>query len=106
MIPRSRWLWAAAEVTAWYAAQARNLPWRRPDATAWAVVVSEFMLQQTPVTRVLPAYRRWLERSDPHLNRMSVSVVARLRKNISCNTRGWGKSAQFLPRGWHGARMR
>jgi A/G-specific adenine glycosylase len=46
----------------WYAGCARDLPWRRPDATAWAVLVSELMLQQTPVARVLPVYRAWLER--------------------------------------------
>src|SRR5687767_11695619 len=46
----------------WYAAHRRDLPWRRPEAGAWAVLVSEFMLQQTPVTRVLPAYAEWLER--------------------------------------------
>jgi A/G-specific adenine glycosylase len=44
----------------WYAAHARDLPWRRPDASAWAVMVSEFMLQQTPVTRVLPVYDTWM----------------------------------------------
>ncbi|MFI5711353.1 A/G-specific adenine glycosylase [Kribbella sp. NPDC051620] len=46
----------------WYAANARSLPWREPDAGAWAVMVSEFMLQQTPVARVLPAYERWMQR--------------------------------------------
>lgn len=45
-----------------YDRNARDLPWRRPDATPWAVLVSEVMLQQTPVTRVLPVYRQWLER--------------------------------------------
>lgn len=49
-------------VTDWYAATARYLPWRRPDASPWAVLVSEVMLQQTPVSRVLPAYERWLAR--------------------------------------------
>lgn len=49
-------------VLRWYNANARELPWREPGAGAWAVMVSEFMLQQTPVNRVLPAYRRWLER--------------------------------------------
>jgi A/G-specific adenine glycosylase len=44
----------------WYAAHARDLPWRRPDASAWAVMVSEFMLQQTPVSRVLPVYDAWM----------------------------------------------
>ena len=44
----------------WYAGHQRDLPWRRPDATPWAVLVSEIMLQQTPVARVLPVYAVWL----------------------------------------------
>jgi A/G-specific adenine glycosylase len=51
-----------APVLQWYAANARALPWREPDAGAWAVMVSEFMLQQTPVARVLPAYEVWMRR--------------------------------------------
>src|SRR5579884_2874445 len=49
-------------VLAWYTAAARDLPWRRPGVSPWAVLVSEVMLQQTPVARVLPAYHAWLER--------------------------------------------
>jgi A/G-specific adenine glycosylase len=49
-------------VLTWYDANKRLLPWREPGVGAWAVMVSEFMLQQTPVNRVLPAYLRWLER--------------------------------------------
>jgi A/G-specific adenine glycosylase len=49
-------------VLGWYAGHARDLPWRAPDASAWSVMVSEIMLQQTPVSRVLPAYREWLAR--------------------------------------------
>jgi A/G-specific adenine glycosylase len=49
-------------VLSWYSGHRRDLPWRRPDASPWAVLVSEVMLQQTPVARVLPAYRAWLER--------------------------------------------
>jgi A/G-specific adenine glycosylase len=44
----------------WYAGAARDLPWRRADATAWGVLVSEIMLQQTPVARVLPVYDAWM----------------------------------------------
>jgi len=51
-----------APLLEWYDAHARDLPWRRPDATPWGVLVSEFMLQQTPVARVLPAFDAWLER--------------------------------------------
>ena len=46
----------------WYALQARDLPWRRPGVSPWEVLVSEIMLQQTPVARVLPAFHRWIER--------------------------------------------
>ena len=46
----------------WYADHARDLPWRGESATPWSVLVSEFMLQQTPVARVLPAHEAWLER--------------------------------------------
>lgn len=46
----------------WYAQAARELPWRAADVSPWAVLVSEVMLQQTPVRRVLPAYAAWLER--------------------------------------------
>src|SRR4051795_9651189 len=46
---------------AWYGEQARELPWRDPSASPWAVMVSEFMLQQTPVSRVLPVYAEWLQ---------------------------------------------
>lgn len=49
-------------IARWYAAHARDLPWRRPGATAWSILVSEFMLQQTPVSRVLPAHAAWLQR--------------------------------------------
>ena len=51
-----------ADVTAWFAAHARPLPWREPDCTPWGVMVSEYMLQQTPVARVLPVWAAWLER--------------------------------------------
>ena len=50
---------------AWYAGAARDLPWRRPGtawSTPWAVLVSEGMLQQTPVARVEPVFLAWLER--------------------------------------------
>ena len=51
-----------ARVLDWYADHARDLPWRRAEATAWQVMVSEFMLQQTPVARVLEPWRQWVER--------------------------------------------
>lgn len=46
----------------WFEVHRRDLPWRRPEAGAWGVLVSEFMLQQTPVARVLPVYQDWMTR--------------------------------------------
>lgn len=51
-----------APILGWYDDHARDLPWRRPDASAWSVLVSELMLQQTPVARVLPVHTAWLDR--------------------------------------------
>src|SRR4051794_22568258 len=52
----------SAAVVVWYDANARDLPWRTPDVSPWGVLVSEVMLQQTPVARVLPAWLPWLAR--------------------------------------------
>jgi len=46
----------------WFDAHARDLPWRRPGTTPWGVMVSEFMLQQTPVARVAPLWLDWMDR--------------------------------------------
>lgn len=48
-------------VLSWYDEHARDLPWRSESATPWGVMVSEFMLQQTPVARVLPVWLAWME---------------------------------------------
>ena len=47
-------------VRTWYKKNKRDLPWRSTDA--WGVLVSEIMLQQTPVARVLPIYIEWMKR--------------------------------------------
>jgi A/G-specific adenine glycosylase len=46
----------------WFSETARVLPWRSPDCSPWGILVSEVMLQQTPVVRVLPVWEDWLER--------------------------------------------
>ncbi|WP_416342595.1 A/G-specific adenine glycosylase [Isoptericola peretonis] len=51
-----------ARTVAWFDDAARDLPWRRADRTPWGVLVSEVMLQQTPVARVEPVWRAWLDR--------------------------------------------
>ncbi|MGX7677679.1 A/G-specific adenine glycosylase [Jatrophihabitans sp. DSM 45814] len=67
----------------WFAEHARDLPWRRPGTSAWAILVSEVMLQQTPVSRVRPAYEAWLQRwpSPPTLAADSAGEAVRM----------WGK---------------
>lgn len=49
-------------ILGWYATAARDLPWRRPDCPPWGVLISEIMLQQTPVARVEPVWDIWMER--------------------------------------------
>jgi len=50
------------QLLGWYAREQRDLPWRRPEVTPWQILVSEFMLQQTPVARVEPIWREWIAR--------------------------------------------
>ena len=52
----------APAVSSWFLEHGRDLPWRRPGFTAWGTLVSEVMLQQTPVVRVVPRLEQWLER--------------------------------------------
>jgi A/G-specific adenine glycosylase len=52
----------APAVNHWFVANARDLPWRADDFGAWGILVSEIMLQQTPVVRVIPRLEQWLDR--------------------------------------------
>jgi A/G-specific adenine glycosylase len=52
----------ATELLDWYERSRRDLPWREPGVSAWQILVSEFMLQQTPVARVLPIWLDWVRR--------------------------------------------
>jgi A/G-specific adenine glycosylase len=49
-------------LASWFDTNKRDLPWRGQGATPWAVLVSEVMLQQTPVARVIPHFEAWLKR--------------------------------------------
>lgn len=66
-----------AALQRWFDENGRALPWRASDA--WGVLVSEFMLQQTPVARVLPAWHAWMARwpSPPDLAHASVADALR-----------------------------
>ncbi|MBO0982437.1 A/G-specific adenine glycosylase [Rathayibacter sp. SD072] len=52
----------APAIVEWFRRDARDLPWRREGFPAWGTLVSEFMLQQTPVVRVIPRLDEWLRR--------------------------------------------
>ncbi|MEV0680829.1 A/G-specific adenine glycosylase [Actinosynnema sp. NPDC050436] len=67
----------------WFADTARDLPWRKPECTAWGVLVSEIMLQQTPVARVEPVWHDWLERW-PTPSAMAAATQGEV-------VRAWGK---------------
>src|SRR6188768_465524 len=53
--------WFRRRLLAWYGRHGRDLPWRR-TRDPYRVLVSEIMLQQTQVDRVLPKYEEWLDR--------------------------------------------
>ncbi|MBG9258781.1 A/G-specific adenine glycosylase [Corynebacterium belfantii] len=49
-------------LTEWYRKNARNIVWRTPQTSAWGVLLSEVMSQQTPVARVEPMWIEWMRR--------------------------------------------
>ncbi|EUA02367.1 hhH-GPD superbase excision DNA repair family protein [Mycobacterium kansasii 732] len=73
----------SADLLAWYEQSCRDLPWRRTDVGAWPILVSEFMLQQTPVSRVLPIWPDWVRRW-PTASAMAAATAADV-------LRAWGK---------------
>ncbi|MCX2163495.1 HhH-GPD family protein [Corynebacterium auriscanis] len=52
----------ARDLNHWFARHGRVLPWRHPDTSPWAILVSEVMSQQTPVSRVIPLWEAWMRR--------------------------------------------
>src|SRR5574338_702428 len=58
--PSSR-QWFRRRLLDWYRRNGRDLPWRR-TSDPYHILVSEVMLQQTEVDRVLPKYHEWLEK--------------------------------------------
>jgi A/G-specific adenine glycosylase len=76
------------ELLAWFAEHGRDLPWRR-TRDEYAVLVSEVMLQQTQVVRVVPRYLAWLERwpSVESLAAASTAEVIREWQGLGYNRR-------------------
>jgi A/G-specific adenine glycosylase len=62
IVPERGFMIDSAELLRWYEQAQRDLPWRRADVTPWQILVSEFMLQQTPVARVEPIWLDWVAR--------------------------------------------
>ena len=82
-----------AAVIRWYDVHERPLPWR--SSTPWGVLVSEFMLQQTPVDRVLPVWDAWMQRwpAPPDLAGASIADALRAWGRL-----GYPRRAQRLHR--------
>ena len=94
-------------VLAWGGQRLRDLPWRRPGTSPWAVLVSEFMLQQTPVERVREPWARWLERwpNVDALAAASPAEVIREWQGLGYNRRALAlhRAAQHVAaHGWPG----
>jgi A/G-specific adenine glycosylase len=89
---------------AWFADNGRDLPWRR-TRDPYAILVSEVMLQQTQVSRVLPRYEEWLERwpTIEALAAASPADVIRAWQGLGYNRRGLNlhRAARIVAeRGW------
>jgi A/G-specific adenine glycosylase len=72
-----------AKLLDWYQRSRRELPWREPSVSPWQILVSEFMLQQTPVARVLPIWTEWVRRWPTPSATAAASAAEVLR--------AWGK---------------
>ena len=89
---------------AWFAEHSRDLPWRQ-SRDPYAILVSEVMLQQTQVERVLPRYLGWLERwpSVETLAAAPAADVIRAWQGLGYNRRGLNlhRAAQRIAaQGW------
>jgi len=93
-----------AALRAWFGEHGRDLPWRR-TRDPYAILVSEVMLQQTQVERVVPRYLRWLERwpSAEALAAASAGDVIREWQGLGYNRRALAlhrAAAHVAARGW------
>ena len=92
------------QLLAWFETDGRDLPWRR-TREPYAILVSEVMLQQTQVDRVIPRYLAWLERwpTAESLAATPAAEVIRAWQGLGYNRRALAlhRSAQVVARdGW------
>ena len=93
-----------AELIAWFRENGRDLPWRR-TRDPYGILVSEVMLQQTQVERVVPRYERWLERW-PTVERLAAAAPAEVIvewQGLGYNRRALalhGAARQIAAHGW------
>ncbi|WOO39578.1 A/G-specific adenine glycosylase [Rubellicoccus peritrichatus] len=78
----------SAELSAWFSDAARDLPWRS-EPSLYRTVVSEFMLQQTQVTTMLPYFDRWMQNLPDFeaLANASEETVVKLWEGLGYYTR-------------------
>jgi A/G-specific adenine glycosylase len=93
-----------AALLEWFAAHGRDLPWRR-TRDPYAILVSEVMLQQTQVDRVVPRYLEWLERwpTVESLAAATPADVIRMWQGLGYNRRGPNlhrAAVQIADEGW------
>ena len=73
----------ASRLLSWFDLHERPLAWREPGTSAWGILLSEVMSQQTPVARVEPVWREWMRRwPDP---------AAFAQASPATVLRAWGK---------------
>jgi len=82
-------------LNSWFEVNSRDLPWRAPGTTPWGVLVSEIMLQQTPVARVEPVWQEWMERWPTPADLAASSVADAVRH---WGTLGYPRRARNLYR--------
>ncbi len=93
----------AETVWGFYAAHARDLPWRQPEAdgcfSPYKVLLSEVMLQQTQVQRVMPKYKAFLEQF-PNISALAAAELGAVLR--AWQGLGYNRRAKFL---WQAAKM-
>lgn len=93
------------KILRWYTKNKRDLPWRE-TREPYHILVSEVMLQQTQVSRVIPKFEAWLKElpTIDHLARASVTDVLRLWSGLGYNRRALylKKAAETVVKDYHG----